>query len=60
MKMASEQGELRLTSSGKDSNIQHLAEQLDMKSKVCLDSEMSLRHLNKTLDDLKVNFDQAK
>jgi len=60
MKIASELGDLRMTSSGKDSNVQHLAEQLDIKSKSCLDSEMSLKHLNKTLDDLKVNFDCAK
>ena len=43
-----------------DRNVMSLREQLESKSRLCADSEVSLAHLSKTLDDLTKNFESAK
>ena len=58
--MTSEVDEYRKNDSAKESNLKHLAEKLDNKTRACLDAEVSLKHLDKTLEDLRVNFDRAK
>ena len=47
-------------SNEKDQRIKLLQEQLESKSKVSMDAENSLRHLSKTLEDLKEGFEGAR
>ena len=51
---------VRMGDADKDRTINMLQERLDAKTRTCDDAERSLRHLNKTLDDLRTNFDGAK
>ena len=37
-----------------------MKEQLESKTRLCLDSEVSIAHFVKTLDDLRTNFEGAK
>ena len=58
--MSTEVDGLRLSTAEKERNLQLLREQLDQKTKSCTSAEISLIHLNKTLDDLKSTFTGAK
>ena len=59
-KMVAEIEQLNRTNREQAHSVTSLKEQLDAKSKLCDDSESSLQHLNKTLEDLKTSFENAK
>ena len=62
LKLSGEENQTRFRHSveEKESDVQQIREQLDQKSKTCTSAEVSLIHMNKTLDDLKSNFNGAK
>ena len=60
IKMVEDVEKLQRKTRDQERNVITLRDQLESKSRLCQDSEVSLAHLSKTLDDLTKNFESAK